>query len=66
MPVVTVEMWEGRTVDERRQLAKDITNAFVKIGVPAKSVNVIMRETPKNCWAVDGQLCSDFRIPEGA
>jgi 4-oxalocrotonate tautomerase len=66
MPVVTVDMWEGQTIEHRRQLAKDITDAFVKIGVPANAVNVIMRETPKSCWAVSGQLCSDFRIPEGA
>ncbi|OGO31889.1 MAG: hypothetical protein A2Z29_02605 [Chloroflexi bacterium RBG_16_56_11] len=66
MPVVIVEMWEGRTIDERRQLARDLTDAFVKIGVPADAVNVIIKENPKSCWATGGQLCSDFRIPEGA
>jgi 4-oxalocrotonate tautomerase len=66
MPVVIVEMWEGRTEDQKRQLSKDMTDAFVKIGVPASAVNIIMKDNPKNCWAVGGQLCSDFRIPEGA
>jgi len=66
MPVVIVEMWEGRGVDEKRQLAKDITNAFVKIGVPASAVNIILKDNPKNCWATGGQLCSEFTVPPGA
>ncbi len=52
MPVVIVEMWEGRSVDEKRQLAKDLTDAFVKLGVPAEAVNVIIRENPKSCWSL--------------
>jgi 4-oxalocrotonate tautomerase len=66
MPVVLVEMWEGRTLDQKRQLARDLTDAFVKIGVPAEAVSIIMRENPKNCWATSGQLCSDFSVPPGA
>lgn len=66
MPVVIVEMWEGRGIDEKRQLAKDITNAFVKIGVPASAVNVILKDNPKSCWATGGQLCSDFTVPSGS
>lgn len=66
MTVVTVEMWENLSIDQKRQLAKDITDAFVKLGVPPENVNIILRENPKSCWAVSGKLCSDFRIPEGA
>jgi 4-oxalocrotonate tautomerase len=66
MPVVIVEMWEGRTVDEKRKLAQDITRAFTKLGVPAEAVNVILKDNPKSCWAQGGQLCSDFEIPPGA
>jgi 4-oxalocrotonate tautomerase len=66
MPVVVVEMWEERSTDDKRQLARDITEAFVKLGVPAAEVNVIMRENPKSCWAIGGELCSDFEIPPGA
>lgn len=66
MTVVTVEMWENYTIDQKRQLVKDITDAFVKLGTEAKEVNVILRENPKSCWAVSGKLCSDFEIPQGA
>jgi len=66
MTVVNVEMWENYTTDQKRQLAKDITDAFVKLGLKAENVNIIMKENPRSCWAVSGKLCSDFRIPEGA
>ena len=66
MPVVMVEMWEGRNIDEKKQLVKDLTDAFVKLGVPAQAVNVILRESPKTCWAQGGELCADFEIPPGA
>jgi phenylpyruvate tautomerase PptA (4-oxalocrotonate tautomerase family) len=66
MTVVTVEMWEKYSTDQKRQLARDITNAFVKLDVKAENVNIILRENPLSCWAVSGKLCSDFKIPEGA
>ena len=66
MPIVVVEMWAGYNIDAKRQLVKDLTDAVVKLGVPAKEVNVILRETPKSCWATGGELCEDFEIPPGA
>jgi 4-oxalocrotonate tautomerase family enzyme len=66
MTIVTVEMWENYNIDQKRQLVKDITHAFVKLGVAPDNVNIILKENPKSCWAVSGKLCSDFKIPEGA
>lgn len=66
MPVVIVEMWEGHSLEEKRRLAKDLTKAFVKLGVSAETVNVILKENPKSCWATGGELCADFEIPPGA
>jgi 4-oxalocrotonate tautomerase len=59
MPVVIVEMWEGRTIDQKRQLVKDITGAFANIGVPASAVQIILKDNPKSCWAQSGRLCSE-------
>jgi 4-oxalocrotonate tautomerase len=59
MPVVIVKMGEGRTLDQKRQLAKGITEAFVTIGTPAEAINVIIQDIPKSCWARGGKLASD-------
>jgi 4-oxalocrotonate tautomerase len=59
MPVVIVEMWEGRTVEQKKQLAEDITSSFVKIGVPQEAVHIIMKDNPKHNWANGGKLASE-------
>lgn len=59
MPVVIVEMWEGRTIEQKKQLAEGITSAFVKIGTPREAVQIVMKDNSKHNWAVGGKLCSE-------
>ena len=59
MPVVVVEMWQGRTISQKRQLAKGITDHFVKIGVPKEQVHIIFKDNPKSNWATGGRLASE-------
>lgn len=59
MPVVIVEMWEGRTVEKKKQIVEDITATFVKIGVPAEEVHIILKDNPKHNWARGGKLCAE-------
>ena len=59
MPVVTVEMWEGRTVEQKKQLVEGITSAFVKIGVPPEALHIIIKDNPKHNWASGGKLASE-------
>ena len=59
MPVVIVEIWEGRTVEQKRQLAEDITSAFVKLGTRAEAVRIILKENAKDNWAIGGKLVSE-------
>jgi len=59
MPLVIVEMWEGRTVEQKKQLVEDITSSFVKIGVPQDAVQVIVKDNPKHNWAIGGKLASE-------
>jgi 4-oxalocrotonate tautomerase len=59
MPFVIVEMWEGRSQDQKKQLAKDITEAFVKNNIPAEAVQIILKDNPKSCWAQAGKMASE-------
>ncbi len=63
MPVVIVEMWEGRTVEQKKQLVEGIASAFVKIGVPLEALQIIMKDNPKHNWAVGNRLASE-KSPE--
>ena len=59
MPVVIVEMWEGRTVEQKKQLAAGITSSFTEIGVPQEAVHIIIKDNPKHNWASGGKLASE-------
>jgi 4-oxalocrotonate tautomerase len=59
MPVVIVEMWEGRSVEQKKTLAEGITSAFEKIGVPPEGLHIIMKDNPKHNWATGGKLASE-------
>ena len=58
MPVVIVEMWEGRTEDQKRTLIKGITKAFEAIGVKAEWLNIIIHDIPKSNWGMKGEQAS--------
>ncbi|MDH5532315.1 MAG: 2-hydroxymuconate tautomerase family protein [Candidatus Bathyarchaeota archaeon] len=55
MPVVRVDMWKGRTEEEKEKLIKGITRAFVEIGMKAEWVTVILDEIPKNNCGIGGK-----------
>jgi 4-oxalocrotonate tautomerase len=62
MPCIRVDMFEGRSVEQKRALAKELTDATVRaLGVPADSVDVMMFDVPRHDWATAGVLWSDRR-----
>lgn len=61
MPVVNVLMWTGRTNEQKKQLAQEITKAFETIvGVPPSALHVIFQDISKDDWAIAGKLCNEL------
>ncbi len=66
MPFVIVEMWEGRTVDQKRKLVRAITDAMVEhAACKPDHLHVVIHDTPKESWGRAGILSVDTE-PEGA
>ncbi|WP_424811542.1 4-oxalocrotonate tautomerase [Roseococcus sp. YIM B11640] len=60
MPIIHVEMYAGRTADQKRALVKALTDAFVTTaGGSPQSVQVVLRDVEKSDWATGGMLGSD-------
>ncbi len=59
MPVVIVEMWEGRTIEQKRHLVEGITSVMVNMEIPREAVHIIIKDNPKHNWASGGKLASD-------
>ncbi len=58
MPVVIVEMWQGRTPEQKETLIKGITKAFEEIGIKADSLHIVIHDVPKSNWGSNGQQAS--------
>ena len=60
MPLITVKAIEGRTIEQKRGLARDITEAVVKnFGTKPESVMIDIVEYSKENLAEAGQLFID-------
>jgi 4-oxalocrotonate tautomerase len=67
MPTIRVELFEGRTADQKRALAKALTEAAVRtLGGSADSVDVIFYDVRREDWATAGVLWSDRTPPPPA
>ena len=58
MPVVIIEMWTGRTDEQKEVLINGITKTFGEIGVKPESLNIIIHDVPKNNWGLQGKQAS--------
>ncbi|MFA5308729.1 MAG: 2-hydroxymuconate tautomerase [Dehalococcoidales bacterium] len=60
MPLVTIKVIEGRTAEQKRGMAEDVTKAIVKnIGCPSSAVNIEIVEMKPQNFAMDGKLWCD-------
>ncbi|AXX64445.1 4-oxalocrotonate tautomerase [Bombilactobacillus bombi] len=60
MPLVHIELIEGRSPEQLKQMVQDVTEAISKnTGAPKEHVHVVLSEMQKNHYAVGGILKSD-------
>jgi 4-oxalocrotonate tautomerase len=60
MPEVIIELAQGRTLDQKRALVREITRSVVETcNVPAEAVTVIIHENPLTDKAKGGVLFAD-------
>ncbi|OGS27841.1 MAG: 4-oxalocrotonate tautomerase [Elusimicrobia bacterium RIFOXYB2_FULL_48_7] len=60
MPVIKIEMWKGRTHEQKKKLVEKVTSATVEsIGCPPEAVQIIINEVDKENWGLAGQLASE-------
>ena len=60
MPTIRVELFAGRTTEQKRAFAAAVTEAAVRtLGSSADSVDVLFFDVEKQNWASGGQLWSD-------
>lgn len=60
MPTINVQLFEGRTLEQKRAFVQAVTEATVKtLGAPPESVDILIHEIKREHWATAGKLWSD-------
>lgn len=60
MPTIRVELFAGRTVEQKRALAQALTEATVRtLGGSADGVDILFFDIARQDWATGGVLWSD-------
>lgn len=61
MPIVQIDMLEGRTVEQKRKLVAKVTEAIVEsVDAAPETVTIIIREMSKQNLGKAGKLRSDI------
>ena len=57
MPVLSIEWLEGRTAQQKAQLADMLTQAFVDVAKVSKDqVWIVFKDVKRSDWAMSGKL----------
>ena len=59
MPIVRIDMLEGRTIEQKEAIVEAVTDVIVKIAeVSREHVWVLIEDVKKDNWSVGGKLFS--------
>lgn len=57
MPIIQIDMLEGRTPEQKKGLIKDVTDAVVKnTGATRENVHIIVRDMLKENYGSGGEV----------
>ena len=60
MPLIRVEMFKGRTDEQKKVLVKELTDSFIKsCGGNRDAVDVIITDIEQKNWGKAGELYSE-------
>ncbi len=59
MPFIQITLWEGRSADQKAEIAKGITEVVSRVaGVAPNAVTIIFSDVKKSDWSIGGAMAS--------
>ncbi|MBW2993134.1 2-hydroxymuconate tautomerase family protein [Candidatus Woesearchaeota archaeon] len=63
MPVVKIEIWEGRTEEKKEEVIQKVTKVISEtLDIPERGVHIIINETPRQNWGIGGTQASKMNF----
>lgn len=61
--LVSIDCFDGRSIDAKRQLYSEIVGRLEPLGIPRDHVSITLRESPAENWGIrGGQAASDVDL----
>lgn len=59
MPVIKIDLWEGRDEDTKGKLIENVANTVAEtVNVDKSHITVIINDVPKQNWGLHGKQAS--------
>jgi len=60
MPVVKIDLWKGRSPQQKKTLIEKVTKAVCEaISCPQEAVHIVINEVEKENWGIAGKPASE-------
>jgi len=60
---ISVDAFEGRSIETKRALYREIVESLEPLGVPRDHVSIVVRDVPQSNWGIrGGQAASDVEL----
>lgn len=60
MPIIRVEMFRGRSREQKRLPVRELTDTFLRVaGGKPESVTIVVQDVDKEDWGASGVLMAD-------
>jgi len=67
MPLLTVELFPGRTSDKKRELIRALTDTYLQVcGGKAEAVTILLKEVDPADWGVGGRSYAEIIAEKAA
>ena len=60
MPVVKIDMWVGRTPEQKKELIEAITAAFEHQGTRSDALHIIINDVSRENWGTQGKPATEL------
>lgn len=57
MPFVTIDLFEGRTQEQKNQIAREVTEVISRVAnAPKENIHVIIKDLPEGTYFPAGEM----------
>jgi 4-oxalocrotonate tautomerase family enzyme len=60
--LVTIDCFDGRSLDAKRNLYTEIGERLAAVGIPADHIKVIIHEVTRENWGLGGRAATDITL----